>query len=355
MRIARFGVFAILLLTVGLASSCSYYNRVMARKNLVDGAKAYKDRKFPEAETLFRYAASLDPAGNTVEGRTAQLSLARTIHSEYIGDRGNKALAESALNEYKKSLPQSLKDLTGATADYDKNPNAEENQKRYLGALSAVNSTSGAVASLFEALGQPDEAKKWQESVASGAEYPATARARAYSSLTAKQNTCANDISDTDATKKTVTGKDGKPVYQFVKPASAEDFAKLKACVAEGSKVIEQAVALEPQSVKDAGSLNISTLSDVQIALNLEIFKVFESVRSYKASLINQSARIAEMDGNTAERDRLKTAYEAAKADFQKLSDVVKKMGAEVDARVAAKEAAEKADANNANSNANKK
>src|SRR3954453_19603278 len=104
MRFSRFGVLAFIAFTVLLGANCSYYNRVMARKNLVDGAKAYKDRKFPEAEARFRYAASLDPNGDTVEGRTAQLSLARTLHSEYIGNRQNKELAQSALNEYKKSL-----------------------------------------------------------------------------------------------------------------------------------------------------------------------------------------------------------------------------------------------------------
>ncbi len=104
MRFSRFGVVAVIAVTVLLGANCSYYNKVMARKNLVDGAKAYKDRKFPEAEARFRYAASLDPKGETIEGRTAQLSLARTLHSEYIGNRGKKEFAQEALEEYKKSL-----------------------------------------------------------------------------------------------------------------------------------------------------------------------------------------------------------------------------------------------------------
>ena len=125
MRLSRFWVFLLISITVLMGANCSYYNQVMARKNLVDGSKAYKDRKFAEAEKLFRYAASLDPNGASVEGRTAQLSLARTLHSEYIGDRGNKGKADEALNEYKKSLPQSLNDLKAVSADYEKNKTVE--------------------------------------------------------------------------------------------------------------------------------------------------------------------------------------------------------------------------------------
>ena len=76
----------------------------MARKNLVDGSKAYKDRKFPEAEQLFRAAVARDPQGEHVEGKMAQLFLARTLHSQFIGDRANKPKAEDAIKEYQKAL-----------------------------------------------------------------------------------------------------------------------------------------------------------------------------------------------------------------------------------------------------------
>src|SRR5688572_22236411 len=104
MRSSRVAVFGLLLITVLIGANCSYYNRIIARKNLVDGSKSYKDRKFPEAEQLFRDAVSRDPRGETVEGKTAQLFLARTLHSEFIGDRKNTAKAEEAIAEYQKAL-----------------------------------------------------------------------------------------------------------------------------------------------------------------------------------------------------------------------------------------------------------
>ncbi len=350
MRLSRFWLLALVAGAVLLGTNCSYYNKVMARKNLVDGSKAYKDRKFADAERLFRYAASLDPNGTTMEGRTAQLSLARTLHSMYIGDRSKKEYAQQALDEYKKSLPQMAKDLTDVTAKYEQNKNSADLQRQYFADLSAVNSTTGAIANLLDTLDQKDEARQWQLQIADDASMPITARARALSSLASKANSCANDISDTEATKKTVK-KDGKDVFQFVKPANADDFTKLKQCVEEGQKYVDQALALEPPEVKNAASLDLKSLNDIQLAIDSEIFKVFESVRSYKAALTNQAMRIAEMDGNTAERDRLKDASDAAKNAFSSLSDVVKSITAEQDARAAAKEEAEKGAAANANAN----
>ena len=106
MRISRLGIFVLILFTVLIGANCSYYNRIIARKNLVDGGKAYKDRKFQKAEALFRDAISRDPKDRPEEGKTAQLFLARTLHSEYIGNREQTAKAEEAIEEYKKVLAE---------------------------------------------------------------------------------------------------------------------------------------------------------------------------------------------------------------------------------------------------------
>jgi tetratricopeptide (TPR) repeat protein len=264
----------------------------MARKDLVDGSNAYKDRKFPEAERLFRAAVSRDPKGESIEGQTAQLFLARTLHSQYIGDRQNKGLAESAIAEYQKSLALNQND----------------------------QSSYKAIASLYENLQKTDE---WLE---------------ALTSLASKKNSCANDISDTEATKKKTT-KDGKPAYAFVKPASVEDYEKMKKCIGEGMQLIDQAVALEVDKVKNAKSIDIRGLKDNELLPTQDLLKVFESARSYKMSLLIQSMRLAEMDGRTPDRDRFKTESDAAKAKFVELSEVVKGIQKEIDDRNAAKEA----------------
>ena len=348
MRLSRLGILVLISFSFLIGSGCGPYNRVMARKDLVDGSKAYKDRKFQEAEELFRSAAKRDPEGTTLEGRTAQLSLARTLHSMYIGNRQNKTWAEQALAEYKKSLPQSLNDLATTKADYDKNQTGTQEQGRYLGALNAVDSTTSAIASLYDNLEQPDAAKDWLAAIAADAKYPETARARSYSALAGKFNTCANEVTDTEQTKKTVK-KDGKDAFQFVKPQNPADFTKLKDCVDQGTKLVDQALTLEPDLVKNAASLDIKGSSDAQLALYSEVLKSFESVRSYRASLLIQAMRAAEMDGRTADSDKFKQDAETAKTKFKDLSDVVRNIQTEIDARTAAKEEAEKG------ANANKK
>ncbi|MBC7901697.1 MAG: hypothetical protein H7070_16780 [Saprospiraceae bacterium] len=291
----------------------------MSRKNLVDGSEAYKARKFQVAEDLFRQAAARDPEGATVEGRTAQLFLARTLHSTYIGNRQDKAKAEEAIREYQKSLA------------VDKN-----DQSSYK-----------AIASLYENLVRPDDWQKLVTERASNTQIEPQFRAEALTSLAAKQNTCANEVTDTEKTKKTVK-KDGKDVFEFVKPESGEEFEKLKACVTEGNKFIEQAVGLEPEAVKNAKGLNVKTLSDEDLKKNNDLIKIFESARSYRASLLGQAMRLAEMDGRTADRDSLKTQADQAKAQFIELSDVNKGLQSEIEARIAVQQ--EEA---NANTNAN--
>ena len=66
MRFSRLGVLVLLTLSVFLTTNCAYFNRIMSRKNLVDGSVAYKERKFAEAEDLFRRAAARDPEGATM-------------------------------------------------------------------------------------------------------------------------------------------------------------------------------------------------------------------------------------------------------------------------------------------------
>jgi hypothetical protein len=63
--------------------------------------------------------------------------------------------------------------------------------------------------------------------------------------------------------------------------------------------------------------------------------------------LIIQSSRLAEMEGRTADRDRLKEEADKARADFVALSETSKALQTEIEKRVAAKE--EEANANKAN------
>jgi len=318
MRFSRLGLIALLVATVLSASSCSYYNRIIARKNLVDGSKAYKDRKFDEAEQLFRDAVSRDPKGETVEGKTAQLFLARTLHSEYIGNRANKGKADEAIAEYRKALSN--------------DPNDQSSYK--------------AIASLLENQQKTDEWQNWVTERSKNTQIKPEYRAEAIVSLAAKKNTCAGDIDDTDKTKKTVT-ENGKQVFQYIKPENPEDLNTLRTCVNDGMALVDEALAQEgPAGVASAKTIDIKKATDDELKKRADLLRVFESARSYKASLLIHAMRLAEMEGRTADRDRFKAEADTAKAGFLELSDIVKNIQTEIDARAAEKEAAESANAN---------
>jgi len=285
MRFSRLSLFIIILTTVLIGTNCSYYNQILARKNLVDGASAYKNRKFQEAERLFREAISRDPEGTTLEGKAAQLFLARTIHSEFIGNRGDKDKADEAIREYQRALTIDPKD----------------------------QSSFKAVANLYENLNKDAEWLKWVTERANNGQIPDEQRSEAFTSLAARKNTCANDISDTEATKKTVT-KDGKQIFEFVKPANEADFQTLKQCAAEGVQLAQKAVDLDQNS---------------------------DSAYSYLTSLLIQNMRVAEMEGNKQAAADFKTKSDTAKEKFTALAEVKRqKEQAEAERKKAEEEAA---------------
>ncbi len=313
MKISRCGIFVLLLLAIGVGSSCGFYNRIMARKNLVDGAKSYNERNFKQAEERFRSAVEYDPELTLPESKTAQLFLARTIHSEFAGNRINTDKAELAITEYKKALTGYMSDFTDKKAAADGSPDDEKAQKALKQTGTQIGSIVRSVASLHENLQQTDKWDAWQTEQAANEQLPEAVRASAYVALAAKQLSCADEISDTDETKKTVK-EDGKDVFKFSKPSDEEDFDKLKKCVDQGSEYIDKAVGLDAES---------------------------DSVWSYKTSLIEQQRRIAEMNGETEKKESLKKDFAEAKEKFKELSDKRKK-AEEAEAKRKAEAEAEK-------------
>ncbi|MCA1608179.1 MAG: hypothetical protein LC730_01810, partial [Acidobacteria bacterium] len=306
-------------------------------------------RRFDQAEQLFRQAAARDPQGTTEEGRTAQVFLARTLHSQFIGNRDDRPKAEQAIEAYIASMPPSLAEYSAAKSAFDSDQNGTPEQKRLFAALTLVNTTASAIPSLYENLQMPDQARDWRIKLAADNSYPATARATASNTLAARANTCANDITDTEQTKKTVK-KDGKDAFEFVKPENPDDLNRLRQCVDEGMRLIDQAIALEPDTVKNAKTLNVQSMTVDQLKLASEWMKPFESSRSYKASLTIQAMRLAEMEGRAQDRDRLKIEADQAKARFTELSQASRGIQAELETRQTAEREAVNANAAAANS-----
>ncbi|MFV0388854.1 MAG: hypothetical protein ACK5NT_08860 [Pyrinomonadaceae bacterium] len=306
----KIGLTTLIVMIALVGSSCIYYKKVMARKNLVDGAQAYNQRQFDTAIKDFNKAVSYDPDGTTLESRSAQLFLARTLHSIYAGNRRDTSKAQEAIAAYQKALPEYQRAAVEEKADLDKNPGNTKLQGTYQNTKDALSSIISAVASLYENLQQEDKWLAWEKAAAENADLPNDIRANSYVALAAKDYTCASDITDSDDVKKTVT-EGGEQVYKFTKPADEQTFAQLKKCVDEGLGYAKQAVKLDENS---------------------------DSAWSYMASLLVQAMRVAEMEGNAEQADSLKKQSEESKTKFEKLAEIKRKKE-EAEAAQKAKEA----------------
>lgn len=284
MKMSRFGILVLISITILISAGCG---KILARRDVVDGAKAYKDRKFEDAERLFRSAMQRDPSQ-----KVAELFLARTLHSEFAADRSLTAKADEAIEVYKKVIPDYIPQVAEKQKAALASPNAEKVQKDYKETLGILSSSVGAVGNLLETTGKKEEWAKWQEEVGNNKDLPAEIRANALTSLASRQYSCANEISDVEPVKKTVGEK-----FVFVKPANAEDFEKFKGCVAKGMEYVDKALEIEK-----AG--NVET----------------DSTWSYKTSLLVQQMRQAEMEGRTADKDSLKKQSDDAKNRFNELA-----------------------------------
>lgn len=315
MKISRVGILVLLVFSVLLGAGCS---SIIARKDLVDGAKAYRERKFDQAEALFRDAVQRDP-----NQFTAQLFLARTLHSQYASNRQMTQKGEEAITQYQKTIEEYKQTVSKNSAQFagDQAPcrysdyeiSKMQGDKRVaFDAFRILGDSLKAVANLKENLGKSDERLEWLTQWGNDESLPACLRAEAFNSLAARDNTCANDISENPEIKKTVT-KDGKQVFTFSKPAKPEEFEQFKKCVTDGTNLINKAVELDPNS---------------------------DSIMSYKTSLLIQSMRLAEMEGRTADRDSLKAEADQAKEKFTQLAKAKKEKSDAEEAAIKEAEAA---------------
>ncbi|HLL99992.1 MAG TPA: hypothetical protein VK400_02995 [Pyrinomonadaceae bacterium] len=267
---------------------------------MVDGAKAYSDKKFDEAESLFRDAVRRDPSN-----LLGQLFLARTLHSQYAANRTQTQKADEAVAEYRKVIPEYKAELSKKKQALDANPNDEKSVRDYNDTVVVLNSSISAIANLLDTTNKPEEWKAWQNEVANDAGLPNETRATALTSMASKENTCANDITGIEPVRKTVK-VDGKDEYQYIKPTDPSVYEKLRGCIDRGTELINKALELDKNS---------------------------DSIWSYKTSLLIQNMRVAEMDGKKEDEARFKAEAERAKAEFTRLAEIKRQKKEEEEAR----------------------
>ena len=246
-----------LALLVPLSSGCSMVNKIRAKNELNETARSYKEGRFEEAEQHARRAAELDP-----NNKTAPIFVARTIHSQYktgVEAPDNIQKARDAIQAYQQILQ-----------------NDPSNDEAYK-----------AIAALYGAIKEDQKLRDWINQRANDTSLDPKKRAEAFAILASKDWDCSFKITELPENKPIAGGQ-----VTFKKPKEQKDFDTAQKCVTHGLEQVEKAIQLEPDN---------------------------EVAWSYKANLLTEAARLAEMDGKA---DR--------KAQFSKQADDARKRAGEL-------------------------
>jgi hypothetical protein len=261
MKLSRTSIAVLLVALASATGGCTLVNRVRAKNALNEGARAYKDGRFPDAEARFREAHELDPTQ-----KAAPLFIARAVQQQYkpgVQTPENLAIGEKAIAEYDKILKN--------------NPGDEDAYK--------------AIVFLYGQMKNEGKVNELLMQRASGGPTP-TAKAEALTILASKQWQCSYDITEQKENKSTENRPD-KILIHYKKPANQADFDKAQQCATEGLKLAEQAASLDVDN---------------------------PNAWSYKTNLLREKSKLAEMAGDATAKADLDKQYEAALETQKRLS-----------------------------------
>jgi tetratricopeptide (TPR) repeat protein len=256
MKLSQTRIAIVLAILVATSSGCGVINRIRAKNQLNEAARAYREGRFKEAEDHSREAAALDP-----DNRTAPMFIARTIHAQYrpgVQQPDNIQKAQEAIQAYQQILQN--------------NPKDEEAYK--------------AVAYLYGAIKEDDKLRKWISDRAANDQAEPVKRAEAYVVLASKDWDCSFKITEQPSVKTTtIDPSNNKATVSYKKPKEQKDFDTAQMCVKQGLSEAENAIKFDPNN---------------------------ESAWSYKTNLLLEAAKLAEMDGKTDQKAQYTKDYEAA-------------------------------------------
>jgi tetratricopeptide (TPR) repeat protein len=268
MKLSHTRIAIVLAILVVTTSGCGLVNRIRAKNQLNEAARAYREGHFTEAEQYSRRALELDP-----DSKVAPLFIARTIHAQYrpgVQSPENIAKANEAIQAYQRIL--------------EKDPRNEEAYK--------------AIAALYGALKEDDKLKAWISARANDPNLAPEKRAEAYVVLASKNWDCSFKITELPTNKTTTLETGNRAKVSYKKPADPKDFATAQACVKRGLEEIEKAIQLDPNS---------------------------EAAWSFKTNLLLEAAKLAEMEGDMDRKAELDKQREVAQKRTNALSEAAQK------------------------------
>ena len=278
MKLSQTRVVIALAILVVSTSGCSLVNRIRAKNQLNEAARAYHDGHFEEAEGYSRRALELDP-----DSKTAPLFIARTIHAQYkpgVQAPENLAKANEAIKAYQMVL--------------ERNPKSDEAYK--------------AIAYLYGATKDTEKLRAWISARANDTSLPPEKRAEAFVVLASQDWDCSFKITELPSNQ-TKTLVNNKLTIVYKKPQNQKDFDQAQACMKRGLEEVDNAIKLDPNS---------------------------EPAWSYKTNLLIEAVRLAEMDGKTDQKAQLEKQREQAQKRTTELNQINQKKKEEEEAKKAA-------------------
>ena len=271
MKLSRTSIASLLVALVATAGGCTLVNRVRAKNALNEGARDYREGNFAAAEAKFRTAYELDPTQ-----KNAPLFIARAVQQQYkpgVQTPDNIAIGERAVAAYQEIL---------------KNDPANDDAYK-------------AVVFLYGQMKQDEKVNQLLMQRAGSGPSPEK-RAEALTILASKQWQCAYDVTEQKENKATENRPD-KILIRYKKPANQADFDRAQQCTTEGLRLAEQATSLDPNN---------------------------PNAWSYKANLLREKSKLAEMAGDTPAKEDFDRQYTSALETQKRLAaEAAKKKEAE--------------------------
>ncbi|HEX7315310.1 MAG TPA: hypothetical protein VF297_15400 [Pyrinomonadaceae bacterium] len=261
MKLSRTSIAALLVALVAVSGGCTLINRVRAKNALNEGARAYRDGRFPDAEGKFREAYELDPSQ-----KNAPLFIARAVQQQFkpgVTTPENLAVGERAVSAYQDILKQDA-----------------SNDDAYK-----------AIIFLYTQMKNDGKVNQLLAERAKNGPNPKS-KAEALTILASKQWNCSYEITE-QKENKTTENRPDKILIHYRKPANQADFDKAQQCTTEGLKLAEEAIS------NDQNNAN---------------------AWSYKANLLREKSKLAEMAGDATAKTDLDKQYDAALETQKRLS-----------------------------------
>lgn len=255
MKLSAPGISTAMVLALLVVSSagCTLVNKIRAKNELNETARAYKEGQFDEAEQHAKRALELDS-----NNPTAPIFVARVVHQQFERNRDPKK-GQEAIDAYRKVL--------------ERDPESDEAYK--------------AISVLYAELKDEQKLKDWIAARANNPNLKDEKRSEAYAVLAGKAWDCSFRITELPDVKVITAG--GKAQVTYKKPKDPKDFETANKCVIEGLENANKAVKLDPNN---------------------------ETAWSYMRTLFVEQAKLAEMEGNAAlKATAIKKAEEAGKRE----------------------------------------